>query len=93
VIGWKELLIVLVIVLLVFGTKRLANIGKDLGEGIRGFRKGMREGQDEPPAGQLGSESRETGAAGPASDRPAADGADPARPDPARHPERPGDRD
>lgn len=54
-IGWKELLIVLVIVLLVFGTKRLANIGKDLGEGIRGFKKGMREGQEEePPPGRLG---------------------------------------
>lgn len=75
-IGWKELLIVLVIVLLVFGTRRLANIGKDLGEGIRGFRKGMREGQDEePPAGQLGNERR---------DPPAGD-ADPAtRPDRSR---------
>lgn len=59
-IGWKELLIVLVIVLLVFGTKRLANIGKDLGEGVRGFKKGMREGQDgEPPPGQLGDGRRE----------------------------------
>lgn len=75
-IGWKELLIVLVIVLLVFGTRRLANMGKDLGEGIRGFRKGMREGQDEaPPAGQLGNERRD----------PPADDADPAtRPDRSR---------
>ncbi len=41
-------LIVLVIVVLVFGTKRLGNIGKDLGEAVKGFKKGMqrrREGQ------------------------------------------------
>lgn len=81
-IGWKELLIVLVIVLLVFGTRRLANIGKDLGEGIRGFKKGMRDGQDEEPTtGQLGNERR---------DPPAGDaGTDPAtRPDPAIRPDR-----
>lgn len=54
-IGWRELLIVLVIVLLIFGTKRLANIGKDLGEGIKGFKKGMHDGQDGPP-GQIGTD-------------------------------------
>jgi sec-independent protein translocase protein TatA len=45
-IGWRELLIVLVIVLLVFGTKRLKNIGSDLGEAVRGFKKGVNG--DEP---------------------------------------------
>jgi len=40
-IGWRELVIVLVIVLLVFGTKRLKNVGSDLGEAVRGFKKGM----------------------------------------------------
>ena len=34
-------LIVLVIVVLVFGTKRLKNVGEDLGEAMRGFRKGL----------------------------------------------------
>ena len=34
-------LIVLVIVVLVFGTKRLGNVGKDLGEAVKGFKKGM----------------------------------------------------
>ena len=34
-------LIVLVIVVLVFGTKRLNNVGKDLGEAVKGFKKGM----------------------------------------------------
>jgi sec-independent protein translocase protein TatA len=40
-LGWKELLIILVIVLLVFGTKRLTNIGSDLGKAVQGFKKGM----------------------------------------------------
>ncbi len=39
-------LIVLVIVLLVFGTKKLRNIGEDLGGAVRGFKQGMREGSD-----------------------------------------------
>lgn len=34
-------LIVLLIVVLVFGTKKLANIGSDLGSAIKGFRKGL----------------------------------------------------
>lgn len=36
-----QLLILLVIVVLVFGTKRLRNMGGDLGAAIKGFRKGM----------------------------------------------------
>ncbi|MDG6348591.1 Sec-independent protein translocase subunit TatA [Luteimonas sp. 8-5] len=36
-------LIVLVIVVLVFGTKRLKNVGQDLGEAMRGFKKGLNE--------------------------------------------------
>ena len=34
-------LIVLVIVVLIFGTKRLKNVGQDLGEAVKGFKKGM----------------------------------------------------
>jgi sec-independent protein translocase protein TatA len=37
-------LIVLVIVMLIFGTKKLRNIGTDLGGAVRGFKEGMREG-------------------------------------------------
>ena len=36
-------LIVLVIVVLVFGTKRLKNVGQDLGEAMRGFKEGLNE--------------------------------------------------
>lgn len=51
-LGWKELLIVLAIVLLVFGTKRLASVGGDLGKAIQSFKKGMRDSNasDAPPA-------------------------------------------
>ena len=38
-------LIVLVIVLLVFGTKKLRNIGSDLGGAVKGFKDGMKEGE------------------------------------------------
>lgn len=44
-------LIVLVIVVLVFGTKRLKNVGQDLGEAVKGFKKGI---QDEDAAGKNG---------------------------------------
>jgi len=47
-IGWRELLIILVIVILVFGTKKLGNIGKDLGNAVHGFKKGM-AGEDDKP--------------------------------------------
>jgi sec-independent protein translocase protein TatA len=47
--GW-QLLILLLIVVLVFGTKRLRNIGSDLGSAVKGFRKGMEdETEDLPP--------------------------------------------
>lgn len=40
-IGWQELLIILVIVVLLFGTKKLKGIGTDLGGALKGFRKAM----------------------------------------------------
>jgi sec-independent protein translocase protein TatA len=45
-IGWRELVILLVIVVLIFGTKKLMNIGKDLGGAIGGFKKGLKDGED-----------------------------------------------
>ncbi|MEL7448821.1 MAG: Sec-independent protein translocase subunit TatA [Pseudomonadota bacterium] len=46
--GIKELLIILVIVALIFGTKRLRSIGGDLGGAVKGFRKAMDEAEKEP---------------------------------------------
>jgi sec-independent protein translocase protein TatA len=49
-------LIVLLIVVLVFGTKKLKNIGSDLGSAVKGFKDGMRDGSsassDAPSAQQ-----------------------------------------
>jgi sec-independent protein translocase protein TatA len=42
-----QLLIVLAIVLVLFGAKRLKNVGSDLGTAIKGFKQSMRDGEDE----------------------------------------------
>ncbi len=52
-------LIVLVIVVLVFGTKRLTSGAKDLGNAVKEFKKGMRD-DDEKPA-QLSDQSKAAG--------------------------------
>lgn len=46
-ISMWQLLILLLIVVLVFGTKRLRNMGGDLGAAVKGFRKGMEDVQAE----------------------------------------------
>ena len=50
-IGWRELLIILVIVVVIFGAKKLKNIGKDLGGAVGGFKEGLKEGQDQAKLG------------------------------------------
>lgn len=42
-----QLLVILVIVVLLFGTKRLGNIGNDLGNAIKGFKKSMKDDTEE----------------------------------------------
>ncbi len=49
-IGWFQILVVLLIVLLVFGTKKIRNLGGDLGGAIRDFRKGMSEDEENESA-------------------------------------------
>ncbi len=46
-IGIKELILILVIVMLVFGTKKIRGIGSDVGGWIRDFKKALKDGQDE----------------------------------------------
>ena len=41
-----HLLVVLAIVVLIFGTKRLKNVGADIGDAIKGFRNAVKEGED-----------------------------------------------
>ena len=43
-------LIVLVIIMLIFGTKKLKNIGSDLGGAVKGFQEGMKDGADKAAA-------------------------------------------
>lgn len=45
-----QLLIILAIVLLLFGTKRLRNLGSDLGNALKGFRNAMSSGESEEKA-------------------------------------------
>lgn len=53
-IGFKELLIILAIALLIFGAKRLRTIGSDLGGAVKGFKKAMDDGDDKE-ARQIGA--------------------------------------
>lgn len=46
-IGIKELVVILVIVMLVFGTKKIRGIGSDVGGWIRDFKKALKEGEQE----------------------------------------------
>jgi sec-independent protein translocase protein TatA len=55
-LGMPELLLILVIVVLLFGASRIPNLGKSLGEGIRGFKDAMKGEDDEKKGGPGGSE-------------------------------------
>jgi len=64
-IGWKEILMILLVVLLVFGTKKLKTIGSDLGSAVKGFKKAMGEGETEQQAAQAANKQLSApGAAG-----------------------------
>lgn len=57
-------LIVLVVVILVFGTGKLKNLGRDLGGAIKGFKEGIKEGTDSatPPTTQKVEDSSRSAA-------------------------------
>jgi len=55
-----QLLIILVIVIVLFGTKRLGTIGSDLGKAIKGFKGAMQEGEEEGQADKQ-LDSKESG--------------------------------
>jgi len=46
-IGFRELLIILAIALVLFGAKKLKSVGSDLGAAVKGFKKAMSDGEDE----------------------------------------------
>jgi sec-independent protein translocase protein TatA len=51
-------LIVLVVVIAVFGTKKLRNVGSDLGAAVKGFKDGMKDGGSDAPAQQVTNASK-----------------------------------
>jgi sec-independent protein translocase protein TatA len=58
-------LIVLLIVVMVFGTKKLKNMGSDLGGAVKGFKDGMKDGgtkpeESAPAAGQVAASTEKT---------------------------------
>lgn len=50
VIGTQEILIILLIVLLLFGGRKIPELMKGLGKGVNSFKKGLKEGEDETPS-------------------------------------------
>jgi len=56
-IGPWQLLIILVIVLAIFGTKRLRSLGSDLGSAVKGFRSAMNEAEESTD--QIGDSSKD----------------------------------
>lgn len=46
-ISTSQIIVILIVVLLLFGTKRLRNIGSDLGAAIKGFKKSMNDGEND----------------------------------------------
>ena len=58
-IGFRELLVILLIVALVFSTRKLKSLGGDLGSAIKSFRDAFREGEDKSASG---NESEKTSA-------------------------------
>ncbi|MEZ5497978.1 MAG: twin-arginine translocase TatA/TatE family subunit [Steroidobacteraceae bacterium] len=55
----RELIIILLVVLLVFGAKKLRTIGSDLGAAVRGFKKAVSEGEAEDPLKQLKADAED----------------------------------
>ncbi|SDI27664.1 twin-arginine translocase TatA/TatE family subunit [Pseudomonas panipatensis] len=49
IFDWKHWVVILIVVVLVFGTKRLKTLGSDVGEAVKGFRKAMNTEEEEKP--------------------------------------------
>ena len=49
-LGLPELLVIMAIALLIFGPSKLADLGKGLGEGIKGFKSAMKDEEKPTPA-------------------------------------------
>lgn len=52
-LGTQELLIILVLVMIIFGAGKLPQVGSALGKGLRNFKKGVNDGEDEIEEGDI----------------------------------------
>lgn len=62
-IGPLQIFLILMIIILLFGTRKLRNVGSDLGSAIKNFKKSMKDGQEddlETPTSQIEEDKGET---------------------------------
>ena len=52
-LGTQELLIILVLVMIIFGAGKLPQVGSSLGKGLRNFKKGMNDNEEEIEEGEI----------------------------------------
>jgi len=71
-LGMGEILLILAVVLLIFGPKKLPQLGEALGKGIRSFRKATTEREEEPEAAEQQRLAAGVVPAAPAEQKPAA---------------------
>jgi sec-independent protein translocase protein TatA len=65
---WHWVIVLLVVVLL-FGTKKLRNVGGDLGSAIKSFRRGMADSDPDEPASKLEADAKEAASSTPEGER------------------------
>jgi sec-independent protein translocase protein TatA len=47
-LGWPEVIIILLVIVVIFGPKKLPEIGSSLGKTLRGFKEGIKHPEDDP---------------------------------------------
>lgn len=57
-IGTTEILLIVLVILILFGGRRIPELMRSLGSGVRDFRKGLHEGAEEKPAGDKKPEEK-----------------------------------
>lgn len=57
-LGFQELVVILLIVVVLFGASRLPQLGKGLGEGISNFKRGLKDKDSGPPLSEASEEDK-----------------------------------
>jgi sec-independent protein translocase protein TatA len=47
-LGWPEVLVILLVIVVIFGPKKLPEIGSSLGKTLKGFKEGIKDTEDDP---------------------------------------------